>query len=240
MLEEKKVLIVDDENKIVEVIKSYLEREGCIVFEAFDGKKALEIFERVNPDLIVLDLMLPDMTGEEICSNLRKKSRVPIIMLTAKIDEKSIVSGLHIGADDYITKPFSPRELMARIYAIFRRVNEEVVPLSNIISLNENDLIIDSLKKEIKKNGEIIALTAIQYKILMTLIKYPQKTFTREELINTVLGDNYDGYDRAVDTHIKNLRQKIETSPKEPQYIITVHGTGYRFGGETDEKKSQK
>jgi len=238
MLEEKTVLVVDDENKIVEVVKSYLEREGCKVFEAFDGKEALEIFERVNPDLIVLDLMLPDMTGEDICNIVRKKSRVPIIMLTAKIDEKSIISGLNIGADDYITKPFSPRELMARIYAIFRRLNEEVVPLSNIISLNDDDLIIDILKKGIRKNGEDITLTITQYKVLMTLLKYPNKTFTREELINTALGDDYDGYDRAVDTHIKNLRQKIETNPKEPQYIITVHGTGYRFGGESYEKNT--
>jgi len=238
MLEEKTILVVDDENKIVEVVKSYLEREGCKVFEAFDGKEALEIFERVNPDLIVLDLMLPDMTGEDICNIIRKKSRVPIIMLTAKIDEKSIISGLNIGADDYITKPFSPRELMARIYAIFRRLNEEVVPLSNIISLNDDDLIIDILKKGIRKNGEDITLTITQYKVLMTLLKYPNKTFTREELINTALGDDYDGYDRAVDTHIKNLRQKIETNPKEPQYIITVHGTGYRFGGESYEKNT--
>lgn len=232
MLEGKKVLVVDDENKIVEVVKSYLEREGCIVFEAFDGNQALEIFERISPDLIVLDLMLPDMTGEEICNIVRKKSRVPIIMLTAKIDEKSIISGLHIGADDYMTKPFSPRELMARIYAIFRRLNEEVVPLSNEISLNGDDLIIDILKKEIRKNGEILTITATQYKVLMTLLKYPHKTFTREELITTALGDDYDGYDRNIDTHIKNLRQKIETNPKEPEYIITVHGTGYRFGGE--------
>jgi DNA-binding response OmpR family regulator len=238
MLEEKKVLIVDDENKIVEVIKSYLEKEGAIVFEAYDGNQALEVFERINPDLIVLDLMLPDMTGEEICNIVRKRSRVPIIMLTAKIDEKSIISGLHIGADDYITKPFSPRELIARIYAIFRRLNEEVVPLSNEISFNDNDLVIDMLKKEIRKNGENIALTLRQYKILMTLLKYPNKTFTREELISTALGDDYDGYDRNVDTHVKNIRQKIETNPKDPQYIITVHGTGYRFGGKFNEEKS--
>ncbi|WP_238917556.1 response regulator transcription factor [Clostridium sp. YIM B02555] len=238
MLEEKKVLIVDDENKIVEVIKSYLEKEGAIVFEAYDGNQALEVFERINPDLIVLDLMLPDMTGEEICNIVRKRSRVPIIMLTAKIDEKSIISGLHIGADDYITKPFSPRELIARIYAIFRRLNEEVVPLSNEISFNDNDLVIDMLKKEIRKNGENIALTSRQYKILMTLLKYPNKTFTREELISTALGDDYDGYDRNVDTHVKNIRQKIETNPKDPQYIITVHGTGYRFGGKFNEEKS--
>ena len=132
MLETKKILIVDDENKIVDVVKSYLEKEVCEVFEAFDGKQALEIFKRIDLDLIVLDLMLPDMTGEDICKIVRKKSRVPIIMLTAKIDEESIVSGLNIGADDYITKPFSPRELMARIFSIFRRLNEEIVPLSNI------------------------------------------------------------------------------------------------------------
>ncbi|AGF57524.1 DNA-binding response OmpR family regulator [Clostridium saccharoperbutylacetonicum] len=238
MLEEKKVIIVDDENKIVEVIKSYLEKEGAIVFEAYDGNQALEVFERINPDLIVLDLMLPDMTGEEICNIVRKKSRVPIIMLTAKIDEKSIISGLHMGADDYITKPFSPRELIARIYAIFRRLNEEVVPLSNEISFNDNDLVFDMLKKEIRKNGENIALTSRQYKILMTLLKYPNKTFTREELISNALGDDYDGYDRNVDTHVKNIRQKIETNPKDPQYIITVHGTGYRFGGKFNEEKS--
>lgn len=159
-------------------------------------------------------------------------------MLTAKIDEKSIISGLHMGADDYITKPFSPRELIARIYAIFRRLNEEVVPLSNEISFNDNDLVIDMLKKEIRKNGENIGLTSRQYKILMTLLKYPNKTFTREELISTALGDDYDGYDRNVDTHVKNIRQKIETNPRDPQYIITVHGTGYRFGGELNEEKS--
>ena len=238
MIEEKKVLVVDDENKLVEVVKSYLEREGYEVFEAFDGKQALETFERINPDLIVLDLMLPDMTGEEICKVIRKKSRVPIIMLTAQIDENSIISGLKIGADDYITKPFSPRELVARIYALFRRVNEEVIPLSDIISLNDDDLIVDVLKKEIIKSGEIINLTITQYKVLMTLLKYPHKTFTREELISIALGEDYDGYDRNIDTHIKNLRQKIETNPKEPQYIITVHGTGYRLGGEEYEKKS--
>ncbi|HEY8803963.1 MAG TPA: response regulator transcription factor, partial [Clostridium sp.] len=230
--------IVDDENKIVDVVKSYLEKEGCEVFEAFDGEQALEIFKRINPDLIVLDLMLPDMTGEDICKIVRKKSRVPIIMLTAKIDERSIVSGLNIGADDYMTKPFSPRELMARIFAIFRRLNEEIVPLSNIISLNEDDLIIDVLKKEIRKNGESVNLTITQYEILMTLLKYPHKTFTREELINTAFGGGYEGFDRTIDTHVKNLRQKIETNPKEPQYIITVYGTGYRLGGEEDEKKS--
>lgn len=232
MLEMKKVLVVDDENKIVQVIKSYLEREGAEVFEAFDGKQALESFQKVSPDLIILDLMLPDMTGEDICKIVRMKSRVPIIMLTAKIDENSVLSGFNMGADDYVTKPFSPRELMARIFAIFRRVNEEIVPLSNVLSINNEDLVVDILKKEIKKNGESINLTFTEYKVLMALLKYPQKTFTREEMVSIVLGEEYDGYDRVIDTHVKNLRQKIETNPKEPQYIITVHGIGYRFGGD--------
>jgi len=232
MLDTKKVLVIDDENKITDVIKSYLERDGAEVFEAFDGKSALEIFEEVNPDLIILDLMLPDMTGEEICKVIRKKSRVPIIMLTAKIDEKSIISGLHIGADDYVTKPFSPRELMARVFALLRRVSEETVPLTDIVSLKDDDLVIDVLKREVKKKGETVNLTITEYKILMAILKYPQKTFTREELISAVLGEDYGGYDRVIDTHVKNLRQKLETNPKEPEYIITVHGTGYRFGGE--------
>jgi len=182
--------------------------------------------------------MLPDMTGEDICKIVRKTSRVPIIMLTAKIDEGSIVSGLNIGADDYMTKPFSPRELKSRVVAIFRRSNEEVVSQSNIISLNEGDLIIDVLNKEIRKNGESVDITITQYEILITLLKYPHKTFTRKELINTIFGEDYEGLDRTIDTHIKKLRKKIETNPKEPQYIITVHGTGYRLGGEEDEKKS--
>ena len=237
MLEAKKVLIVDDENKIVDVVRSYLEREGCEVFEAFDGKQALEIFKKVKLDLILLDLMLPDMTGEDICKIVRKKSRVPIIMLTAKIDEASIVAGLNIGADDYITKPCSPRVLMARIFAIFRRLNEEIVPLSNIISLKDDDLVVDILKKEIKKNGENVNLTITEYKLLMTLLKYPHKTFSREELINVTFRENYEGFNRTIDTHIKNLRQKIETNTKEPQYVITVYGTGYRLGGVEDEKK---
>lgn len=232
MLNTKKILIVDDEDKIVEVIKSYLEREGCEVFEALRGKDALDLFEKVNPDLVVLDLMLPDITGEDICKCIRKRSRVPIIMLTAKIEETDVISGLHMGADDYVTKPFSPRELMARISALLRRVSEEAIPLSNVVSLNNDDIMINILKQEVRKKGEIINLTITEYKVLLALLTYPQKTFTREELISAVLGEDYDGYDRVIDTHIKNLRQKIETNPKEPQYIVTVHGTGYRFEGE--------
>lgn len=232
MLEGKKILVVDDEIKIVDVVKSYLQREGCEVYEAYNGNQALETFYKVKPDLILLDLMLPDISGEKVCKTIRKKSRVPIIMLTAKVSERDIISGLYMGADDYVTKPFSFKELIARIVVLFRRLDDEAVPLSNIISLNDDDLVVDVLKYEVRKNGEIVYLTSTEYKILMTLLKYPHKTFTREELMDFVLGEDNFGYNRAIDTHIKNLRQKIETNSREPKYIITVHGTGYRLGEE--------
>lgn len=228
----KKILVVDDEEKIGEVVEAYLHHNGYRVVRALSGKEALEIFEKENPALIVLDLMLPDITGEEVCRTLRKKSRVPIIMLTAKVEEDDILKGLDIGADDYITKPFSPRELVARVTALFRRTSEEPIPLTNILEFNDGDLIINILKHEVKKGGKAIILTPNEYKILLTMIKYPAKAFTREELISIALGDDFDGFDRTIDAHIKNLRQKIETDPKNPLYILTVYGTGYRFGGE--------
>lgn len=228
----KKVLVVDDEVKIAEVVKSYLENSGYSVYEAYNGKEAIDKFEQVNPALIVLDLMLPDMTGEQICQELRKKSRVPIIMLTAKIEEEDILKGLNIGADDYITKPFSPRQLVARVDAIMRRAVDSAVPLTSLISFNNDELVIDTLKYEVKRNGEAINLTPNEYKLLLTMVKYPDKTFTREELISIGLGEDFNGYDRTIDTHIKNIRQKIESDLKNPKYILTIHGVGYRFGGE--------
>jgi len=228
----KKILVVDDEEKIMEVVVSYLQHNGYIVFKAFSGKEALDIFDQEAPALIILDLMLPDISGEEICRTLRKKSRVPIIMLTAKVGEEDLLKGLDIGADDYITKPFSPRVLVARVTALIRRTAEEPVALSNIIDYNNGDLIIDNLKHEVRKEKKVVGLTPNEYKILMTLIKYPVKTFTRDELISLALGGDFDGFDRTVDTHIKNIRQKIESDPKNPRYILTVYGIGYRFGGD--------
>ena len=225
----KPILIVDDEPKIVEVVKSYLENSGYIVYAAYTGKQAFEIFEEKNPSLIVLDLMLPDTTGEEICKVLRKKSKVPIIMLTAKIEEEDILKGLGIGADDYVTKPFSPRQLVARVAALLRRTEDDSAVM-NVLSFNNEDLIIDNNNYDVKKNGKPVNLTPNEFKILSTMAKYPKKAFTREELITMVLGDDFDGYDRIIDTHMKNMRQKIETDPKNPQYILTVHGVGYRFG----------
>lgn len=232
MKQQTKILVVDDEPKIVEVITSYLEAGGYQVFAAGDGRKAFEVFESIQPSLVILDLMLPDISGEEVCQRLRKISRVPIIMLTAKVEEKDIVEGFQLGADDYVTKPFSPRQLLARVEALLRRVTSEAVPLSNVLSYFEGDLVVDNSKREVRKSGELVSLTPNEYNLLLTLIKYPKKVFTREELVTLVLGEDYEGFDRTIDAHVKNLRQKIETDTKNPQYILTVHGIGYRFGGE--------
>jgi DNA-binding response OmpR family regulator len=228
----KRILVVDDEPKIVEVVKSYLENSGYAVSEAGSGKQALAVFDRENPSLVILDLMLPDMSGEDVCQRLRQRSRVPIIMLTAKIEEEDILSGLDLGADDYVTKPFRPRQLIARVAALLRRTEEETAPLANRLSFGDNDLVVDYRNYEVKKDGVAVNLTPNEFKLLMTLIKYPKKAFTREELISFVIGEDFEGYNRIIDTHIKNLRQKVETDPKNPRYILTVHGVGYRFGGE--------
>lgn len=232
-VKKKTILVVDDEPRITEVIQSYLESSGYAVATAEDGRTALQQFERVQPQLVVLDLMLPDISGEEVCTRLRKKSHVPIIMLTAKVAEEDFLNGLGLGADDYITKPFSPRQLVAKIEALLRRVELGGVPLATVLSFN-GDLEIDSLKREIRKNGQPVNLTPNEYNILVSLVKYPNKVFTREELITLALGADYEGYERTIDTHIKNLRQKIENDVRNPRYILTVHGVGYRFGGEDE------
>lgn len=228
----KNVLVVDDEEKIIEVVKALLENKGFNVFTAENGNQALETFENENISLVLLDLMLPDISGEEICKIIRKKSRVPIIMLTAKVDESDMLQGLGIGADDYITKPFSLNALYARIEAVLRRSSDDLTPLCNKSSFNDGDLEIDFESHTIKKNKSEVKLTPNEFKILAALIKYPNKLFTRDELITTALGDEFEGYDRAVDSHIKNIRQKIESDPKNPVYVLTMHGVGYKFGGE--------
>ncbi|MBK5246982.1 MAG: response regulator transcription factor [Peptostreptococcaceae bacterium] len=227
----KKVLVVDDELKILEVIKSFLESKGYEVLTAENGKQALCIFEKENISLAILDLMLPDMSGEDICMSLRQRSRVPIIMLTAKVEEKDMLKGLGVGADDYITKPFSLKELSARIEVILRRSSDDLVALYNKNTFHEGDLEIDFESYTIKKNGSEVNLTPNEFKILAALIKYPNKVFTRDDLISTALGDEFEGYDRVVDTHIKNIRQKIESNSKKPVYVLTIRGVGYKFGG---------
>ena len=228
------ILIVEDEVNINEVVKSYLDKEGYTTYQSFDGKSALENFDKHNPDIILLDIMLPDILGTDICKEIRKKSNAYIVMLTAKSDEASIIEGLGIGADEYITKPFSAKELVARINSISRRIEKKPEQPNHIYTFNNKDLVIDTNTYEVKKRGQLLNLTATEYKILLSMVKYPNKVFTREELIILVLGYDYDGMDRAIDTHIKNIRQKIEDDHKNPAYLTTVYGIGYKFcGGNT-------
>ncbi len=229
---QKRILVVDDEPKILDAVASFLEMKGYTVHTAENGRKALDLFEKSNISLLVLDLMLPDISGEEVCARIRRTSRVPIIMLTAKSEEASHLNGLSIGADDYITKPFSLKLLHARIEAILRRSAEDLVPLAVKNSWGDGDLQVDFEGNVVRKKSKSVKLTQSEQRILAALIKYPGKVFTREELIRLVFGDAYDGYDRAIDTHVKNLRHKIEDNPKSPVYILTIHGLGYKFGGQ--------
>ncbi|MDR1531642.1 MAG: response regulator transcription factor [Clostridiales bacterium] len=228
----KNIMAVDDEPKILEAVVSYLDSKGFKVFGAANGKQALEIFGRENISLIILDLMLPDITGEEICRKIRKKSRAPVIMLTAKAEERDLLQGLNIGADDYMTKPFSLKELHARVLTVLRRTENDLVPLTVRNSFHNGDLIVDFEKNLFQKKGVPVSLTPNETRILAALVKYPGKVFTRGELINIALGDEFDGYDRTVDVHVKNLRRKIEDDPGSPVYVLTIHGLGYKFGGE--------
>ncbi len=228
----KKILVVEDEEKIAAVVKSFLESKGFTVLVAENGKRALEIFDKESVGLVLLDLMLPELTGEEVCKTLRKKSKVPIIMLTAKSDEADMLQGLGIGADDYITKPFSFKALYARMEAVLRRSADDISGLLSKRTYNNGDLIIDYESYYVTKAGEEIKLTPNEYKLLAALTRYPNKVFTREELIASAYGDEFEGYDRTIDSHIKNLRQKVEDDPKTPCYVKTIHGVGYKFGGE--------
>ncbi|MDR2808796.1 MAG: response regulator transcription factor [Spirochaetaceae bacterium] len=228
--ERQKVLVVDDEVKILNLLKSYLEINGYTAFCAKSGKEGMELFEENSgPELslILLDLMLPDFSGEEFCKRVRQKSDIPIIMITAKVDEESIISGLNIGADDYVCKPFSPRQLMARVHAALRRSGgkEKSGGL-----LSYDDLVVDTERRIVSRNGENIALTRDEYKILTLLMAQQAKIFTRDEILDAIKGDDYEGFDRSVDSHIKRLRAKIGDDPKSPRYLLTVYGMGYRFG----------
>lgn len=227
----KTVLVVDDEAMIRESVSAYIEKQGYQVITAEDGKSAIEIFQKTPIMFVILDLMLPGMSGEEVCQAIRKQSRVPIIMLTAKTQEENVLNGLDIGADDYVTKPFSIKQLYARMDAILRRTADDLKPLAQKFSWNDNDLQIDFEHNTVRKQGQLLSLTPSEWKILSALIQHPQKVFSRDNLINLVFGPDFDGYDRVIDTHVKNLRKKVETDPKEPVYVKTVHGLGYKFGG---------
>ena len=239
MSEKQTVLAVDDEPKILELLKSYLEMNGYLALCAKSGREGMALFERSqnskNPvSLIILDLMLPDFSGEDFCKKIRQVSDLPIIMLTAKVDEASIVQGLKIGADDYVCKPFSPRQLMARVEAALRRTTSGHSGGAKVSAepklLVYRDLSMDTDKKLVRRGGESLVLTRDEYNILELLMSRQGKIFSREEILDSVKGYNYDGFDRAIDTHIKKLRGKIKDSSKIPRYIETVYGMGYRLG----------
>lgn len=226
------ILVVDDEPKILEVLTALLESRGFRVFAAEDGVKALELFDQHNVALVLLDLMMPGMSGDEVCKAIRRKSRVPIIMLTAKADEDNVVDGLMLGADDYITKPFGLKELAARVESVLRRTQSDIKPLTVRSSWRDGDLTVDFENDEVRKKGIVVSLTSSEIKILSALMKHPGKVYTREELIALALGSDFDGYDRAIDSHVKNIRKKLEDNPKSPVYVLTIAGHGYKFGGE--------
>lgn len=225
------ILVVEDEAKIAEVLISYLKREGFSVVCAADGEEALRLFSAHAPVLVLLDLMLPKRSGEEVCRAIRTAGDTPIIMLTAKTEENSILGGLAIGADDYVTKPFSPRQVVARIHAVLRRAGAAREKTDLMLSFDGGRLKIDTVARRVFRDETEVLLTPSEYNLLAVFFRHPGRTFTRDELIYAALGDDYEGYDRVIDTHIKNLRQKIEPDAKQPRYLITMHGVGYRFSG---------
>jgi DNA-binding response OmpR family regulator len=226
----KTVLIVDDEPKLLEVVSSYLKKEGFLTIEASNGKDALGYIRNEVVDLVVLDLMLPDIDGEEICQRIRQQKSIPILMLTAKVKEEDRIKGLSLGADDYMVKPFSPRELVLRVKTILRRSDDGEL-LAEQITYNKGELRIVANTQGVYVNGKIVNLTPNEYKTLLTFARHPNRIFTRDELIEKILGFDYEGGTRTIDQHVKNLRQKLEKDPKHPKYIVTVFGIGYKFTG---------
>ena len=225
------ILVVDDEAKLLEVVSALLESRGFHVFSADNGASALEIFNRESIALVLLDLMMPGISGEEVCAVIRRKSDVPIIMLTARADEDDVVDGLTLGADDYITKPFGLKELSARVESALRRARQSAEPGAARGFWRGGDLTVDFEKDEVRKKGTAVPLTSSEMKILSALMRHPGKVFTREELILLALGADFDGYDRAIDSHVKNIRKKLEDDPRHPVYVLTAAGRGYKFGG---------
>jgi len=225
------ILLVEDDARIAEVVIAYLERAGFKVLHTLTGRVAMTLISTEQPALVVLDLMLPDLSGESICREL-KECDIPVIILTAKSSEEERLAGFALGADDYIVKPFSPRELVARVQAVLKRTG--ATENGARLSFNGGQLVIDDRNYSVVCQGTDIRLTAVEFKILFALAAVPHKTFTREELVVKAMGSHFDGYDRNIDSHIKNIRHKLEDSPKAPTFLITVYGLGYRFGGVRD------
>jgi len=220
------VLVVDDAPEIVRLTRDYLEHAGFSVLVAADGRAALQVARTRTPDVIVLDLGLPGMDGLDVTRELRRASSVPIIMLTARADESDKLVGLELGADDYVTKPFSPKELVARVRAVLRRAQQAALPLDHI-SLGELEL--DRARRELRIGGRRVDVTATEFDLLATLAAQPGRVFTRSQLLDAIHGTAFEAYERAIDAHVKNLRRKIEPDPQAPRYIETVFGVGYRL-----------
>ena len=222
----KTILVVDDEKRLVSLVESYLTQEGYHVVTAHNGKEALTVARHESPDLIVLDVMMPEMDGYEFMRQHRAERNTPIIMLTARVDDDEKVIGLEVGADDYMTKPFRPRELVARVRALLRRAGEQE-PTAKVIKAA--DIVIDRDRRTVNVGNKFLELTPSEFDILTALMTSPGRVYTRLDLLDIIQGVRYEGYERTIDTHVKNLRGKIEKNPRSPEYIETVYGVGYRF-----------
>ncbi len=227
------ILVVDDDRKIVDLVSLYLKRDGYNVLTAYDGQEALEVARRKQPALIVLDLLLPELDGADVCRLLRAESQVPIIMLTARSTDNDKLNGLDLGADDYMTKPFNPRELMARIRAVLRRALPAEEPVADLVF---GDLTVSFLRHEVLLREQPVTLTPTEFRLLETLAREPGRAFSRADLLDRIFGYDYEGVERTIDVHVMNLRRKIEPAPSQPRYIGTVPSVGYRFEGRAGER----
>jgi DNA-binding response OmpR family regulator len=227
------ILLVEDDLKLAEITRVYLEQAGFRVIHTESGVSALALAKTENPVLVVLDLMLPDLSGEAVCRELTDSTDIPVIMLTSKASEEERLAGFALGADDYIVKPFSPRELVCRVQAVLKRAGK-VSGSGDRFSFNDGSLILDNASYSVICKGRPVKLTAVEFKLLFALAATPRKTFSREELIDKVMGYRFEGYDRNIDSHIKNIRHKLGDDPHSPVFVLTVYGLGYRFGGVKD------
>jgi two-component system alkaline phosphatase synthesis response regulator PhoP len=225
----KRVLVVDDEPKITQVVRDYLERGGFAVTTASDGTSALALARTERPDLVILDLGLPDKDGLDVTRALRRDSTIPLIVLTARAEESDRLVGLELGADDYVTKPFSPKELVARVRAVLRRASTQP---SDDELIRAGEVTLDVPKRRVSVGGENVDLTATEFELLATLARRPGRVFTRAQLLDAVRGVAFESYERAIDAHVKNIRRKIEPDPRRPRYLLTAYGVGYRFAEE--------
>ena len=224
----KHILIAEDERRISDIVRDYLERAGFRVTTATTGREALAAARARRPDLIVLDLGLPEMDGIDVAKAVRAESTVPIIMLTARVDEGDKVTGLEIGADDYMTKPFSPSELVARVRAVFRRVD---APPDRGDVIEAGAVVLDTRRLQVQVEGRAVEVTPTEFALLAALARQPGRVFTRAQLLDAIRGDLVEAFDRAIDAHVKNVRRKIESDPHRPRFVLTVHGVGYKFAG---------